>query len=521
MQLNPTPTARAMIATAAMGVLVAAFCHEPVAMLWMGSILMGVTVAHGVANLKVARARRQGFEMYLKEGVRRFNVVRGRHFTIEIVLRNRSTVAMRLRDFQVLASPEIMISAGLTEIHLGAQSSVEISLRGVAVRVGHSAVHGLTLRVVDSSGTFEAPLIFVSPVQVLVWPATLRMSSRASLGGRSQRRSDAERTGHSSGDSIELRELRAHQPGDAMRKIAWKASARRGILLVRDEELMERQSLWVILDASLELWAGVIGSAPLDNAIDQLASLSRKYIALGDRVGLGIMAARTLAWVPLDSGAIQLARLTNAFLKAAQLWDADRSGCDEDDVARVVLEHAVRIEPALGRQTASAGIERVLQGAARILKQFELEVPDVYAKTPRERLLRQYATVFGLTSPRKLEPERTLTDEQLLSAIERCVKDRPTRILVCSVEPSTRLLDGIALLRRRLLHHHIKLSWLCVDVSAGLPRVSTPAQQTVNDAIQWRIDAANLQLRGKLRRLGISIEQLPKPQVNRPGVGVI
>ena len=61
---------------------------------------------------------------------------------------------------------------------------------------------------------------------------------------------DAGRPGPLSGDGYELRELRDHQPGDPFKRIAWKASARHGTLLVRDHEREERDVVWLLLDAS-------------------------------------------------------------------------------------------------------------------------------------------------------------------------------------------------------------------------------------------------------------------------------
>ena len=498
---------------ATLGVIAAAIFREPIAMLWLGSVLMGLAVTRAAANLVVARARRQGFEMYFKTPVRRLIVTRHEQFTLDIVLRNRSDAALQLRDFQVLASPEIVMSAALEQARVVANSSIELSLRGTALRVGRHAVHGLSLRVVHSLGAFESPLIFVNPIQIVVHPAITRQGVKASFGGLSRRPSDAERTGNMSGDSIELRELRAYQPGDALRKIAWKASARRGNLLVRDEELMERQSLWVILDASLELWAGELGKAPLDEGIDQIASVLHKYISLGDHVGLGVVAARVLAWIPPDTGAAHSARMRNALLKAAQHWDSDRSGGDEQDVARVVLEHMTRLDGQLIHRVTPLQIEAIAQAATLLMKRFELDVPEVFAATSREQTLRQYATVFGLTAPPRLELERRLSDSQLLAAIERCVADRPIRIVVCSVEPGAQLLDGIVNLRRRSAHHRIKMSWLTIRIAAGLPSSAELVQNVVNDAICWRTSASSKGLIARLKRLGIGIEQAPRARI--------
>ena len=159
-----------------------------------------MTVTRAAAGFKISQARRLGFEMYLKSGVRRLDVTREEHFSFGIVLRNRSDAALHLRDFRVLSSPSLSMSVSADDALLEANSSLELRLAGVAARVGYSAVHGISLRVVHPSGAFETPLIFINPIQIIVVPAPLRRVARPSLGGLSRRPSDAERTGHMSGD---------------------------------------------------------------------------------------------------------------------------------------------------------------------------------------------------------------------------------------------------------------------------------------------------------------------------------
>src|SRR5207244_6713518 len=123
-----------------------------------------------------------------------------------------------------------------------------------------------------ASGFFEVPLPFANPYGIEVVPrpfATYLMQPR---GGRSHLAASAGRPGRQRGEGSDLRELREHQPGDPFRRIAWKASARRGQLLVRDFEREERDVVWVVLDGGPDLWAGPLGRAPLDLAIDEVAS---------------------------------------------------------------------------------------------------------------------------------------------------------------------------------------------------------------------------------------------------------
>jgi uncharacterized protein (DUF58 family) len=483
-----------------------AIFREPATMIYMGAILAGVAMMRAWGSLAIERARRQGFEMYFAVASRRVSVSRGERFSLTAVIRNRSTVDLRLEAVETIASPEIDISVHAERLVLPAGSEVRLELSAVALRVGYCAVHGVQLRAAQTTSCFEAPLLFINPVQVQVWPAPLRASALRSFGGRGRHQASSERTSHRSGDSLELRELRAHQPGDALRKIAWKASAKRGQLLVRDEELPERQLVWVLLDVSTELWAGTIGSAPLDEAIDRVAALIDRHLKLGDRVGLGVIAPRVLAWSTPESGPKQRAQLMRALLRAAQQWDADRCGSDEHHVLQLVYDHLHRLEQQLRFPTTTAEVEQLAALTQRTLQRFDFESPSVSARSKRERTLRQYAAAMGLVPASRIEPERAATDERLLEVLERCLADKPTRVVLCTPEPTQRLLAGIKRLRPRIAQRRIKLSLLRIDETAGLPLAVDETSRIVADSIRWRHHAVTLRNRRHLKSLHIGVE---------------
>jgi len=509
MNLYPTNTTRTLVLVAVIAVIVAALSKEPIAMIWMGSILVGTTLVRAIASFKVAAARRQGFEMHLASSARKYNVTRTEPFELEIALRNQSDLSLQVRDLRVLCSPSLEVHVNVNEAQIAAHSSLNVKLVGKATRVGYGTIHGLFLRLLHSSGAFEAPLVFFNPIQFIAYPATTARAARPSGGGLSRHPSDADRSGRMSGDSIELRELRAHQPGDALRKIAWKASARRGTLLVRDEELMERQTLWVLLDASTELWGGEVGKSPLDEGVDRVASVLHKYVALGDRVGLGVLSSRILFWTKPDKGLSHWMRMRSGLVMAAQLWDADRSGCDELDTARIVFEHLSRLDPSTVRNVAASDIDRIAAIASNILERYELEVPDAYAAQSRERQLRKYAATFGLSLPPRLEAERWQTDNQLLLAIDQIVTAKPSRIIVCSVEPTTSFLQGLTGQRRKMAQRRVRLSWLALDPTAGMPDAANFHQRAVNDSLAWQAWGSKYKSLARLKRAGIGIEPLP------------
>jgi len=504
--LLATPPAKALAITGTLGLIAGALFREPATVVYMGALLAGIATMRALGSLAIDRARHQGFEMYFGVESRRISVRRGERFTLTAVIRNRSSVDLRLEGVEAIASPELEAGVEADTLLLPARSELRLSLNILALRIGYGAVHGLQLRAAQTVNAFEAPLLFINPVQVQVWPSPLRMPTLRSFGGRGRHQASSERTSHRSGDSLELRELRVHQPGDALRKIAWKASAKRGQLLVRDEEMPERQLVWVLLDASAELWAGKIGSAPLDEAIDRVAALLDRHLRLGDRVGLGVIGPRVLAWVPPDTGAKQRAQLLQALIGSVQQWDADRCGSDEHHVLQLVYDHLHRLDQQLKHPTTTAEIERLATLGQETLQRFGFDTPRVYARSKRERKLRQYAAAMALVPASRLEPERTSTDQRLIDSIERCLADKPTRIVLCSPEPTQRLFVGIERLRRRIAQRRVKLSLLRIDETAGLPLASDETSRMIADSIRWRHHGLALRNRRQLKNLHIGVE---------------
>ena len=99
-------------------------------------------------------------------------------------------------------------------------------------------------------GLFEVPLAFANPIGIEVHPAA---ADRARVVGARRTLAARRRNwgpGRRRGEGTELYELREHVSGDPFKRIAWKASARRGRLMVREFEREDRDIVWLILDAS-------------------------------------------------------------------------------------------------------------------------------------------------------------------------------------------------------------------------------------------------------------------------------
>ena len=108
------------------------------------------------------------------------------------------------------------------------------------------------------------------------------------------------------GDGLEIAELRPHVPGDRLRSINWRASLRMDALHVNDFAPERNADVILLLDTFAD--AGPPGSRLLDTATRIAASLTDHFLTTRNRVGL-IELSGILKWVIPASGHRQRYRL--------------------------------------------------------------------------------------------------------------------------------------------------------------------------------------------------------------------
>jgi uncharacterized protein (DUF58 family) len=123
------------------------------------------------------------------------------------------------------------------------------------------------------------------------------------------------------GTGLELRELRDYVPGDPLKAVAWKASARRGRWLVRAYEDESMRRFQVVLDIGPAMRRGPVGDAALDRGIDLAAELFR--LAVAERVGLTTYDGRVVAHLRPDTGRAHGHRLLQQLLDVTRVVDED------------------------------------------------------------------------------------------------------------------------------------------------------------------------------------------------------
>ncbi|HEX9298447.1 MAG TPA: DUF58 domain-containing protein [Polyangiaceae bacterium] len=491
MQLFPTrPTVH--IAIAALGTVTLGMAlRMPAVVAWGGAMIAGLALARAMTKFSIVRLRAAGLEMIWRAPRRVRRVSRNGEVELEVELRNRDIRAVRYVALRAIASSELAITIEPNEGIIAAGAAANLVMVVRTPRVGRYCIHGLALEVYGPPGLFEVPLAFANPIGIEVMPRSFAAFSSSARGGRARRAADAGAPDRHPGAGTELYELREHVSGDPFKRIAWKASARRGRLMVREFEREDRDVVWLVLDASVELLAGAIGHAPLDQGIDELAALALRHLSRGDQVGLAVAGVSPARWLTPARGAAHAMRIAELLVASTSTLDADRSDYDESEVGRKVLDHLRFIDASV---VAGVRLDQLdsIQAFAEMQRgraPFDLTAP--WAAKPREQVLRRYLACYGISSPPRLEQDRNSERAMLVQALERTVADqpRPSLVYVWSPppdEPSSVLAQGI----QKVLRQGVRVRWISSRHEDAIEPGSDDLARVIADAVLTRMRIA-------------------------------
>ncbi|HVA20915.1 MAG TPA: DUF58 domain-containing protein [Candidatus Micrarchaeia archaeon] len=194
------------------------------------------------------------------------------------------------------------------------------------------------------------------------------------------------------GDGIEFSDLRAFVPGDRVRRINWRVTARRGAPFVTLRHPERNSDVILFLDSFRDARLGTEGT--LDLAVRALTSLAAGHLGRRDRVGL-IGFGGVLRWLKPGTGIGQLYRVVDAVLDTevvlSYAWK------DLDVLPRRMLPPAAMVV-ALTPLLDPRGIRAMLDLAARGYDLAIVEVdPERFAPAPRDRVEQLALRLWRLT----------------------------------------------------------------------------------------------------------------------------
>lgn len=162
---------------------------------------------------------------------------------------------------------------------LRSNSSLHLDFEFSLDHAGSYVIPGVIVSTRSLLGLFSKSQLLGDRQGFVVAPDYLSGSQLSSaLLQRRSLTSDTARRHVTRGAGSDFRELREHQPADSVRRVDWKATARRGRLMVREYEEPREFTIRIIFDASIDMCFGARESGGFANAaslVARLASLAR------------------------------------------------------------------------------------------------------------------------------------------------------------------------------------------------------------------------------------------------------
>lgn len=147
---------------------------------------------------------------------------------------------------------------------------------------------------------------------VRVYPNVLALKEFDLLKQQGRLKEIGIRRSRSRGLGMEFESLREYGEGDDYRKIDWKASARRGKLVVRQYEQEKNQCVLLCIDIGRHMLSEVNGITKLDHVLDALLMLTNAAALAGDFVGVMVYADTVRRYIPPRKGRNQVGAIIEA-----------------------------------------------------------------------------------------------------------------------------------------------------------------------------------------------------------------
>lgn len=240
----------------------------------------------------------------------RERVLEGDEVAVAIEVESRRRVEHLEIAFVLPHGIELVEGRNPVLLRLAADESRTLDLLLRCERWGGYVLGDIALRARDPFGlfTYERRFEKRSPLRVYPRPEELRgllppLETQVFTGNQVSR---------AKGEGIEFADVRPFVPGDRVRRINWRASARRGALWVNESHPERNTDVIVFLDAFTE--ARPDGSrGTLDMAVRAAATLAGRYLQRKDRVGL-VSFGGVLAWLLPATGPVQLYRVVESLI---------------------------------------------------------------------------------------------------------------------------------------------------------------------------------------------------------------
>ena len=239
----------------------------------------------------------------------RDRLLEGDELEVEIELSSTGTVARAEVLLRLPADISVVDGSNPAAVRVAGGRPRTLRLRLRAARWGAFQIGDGEVRARDPFGLFSRTHRFERTTAVKVFPR--QEALRTLLRPAETQLYSGDELSRRKGEGTEFADLRQFAFGDRVRRINWRASARRGELWVNEQHPERNVDVVLFLDSFAEARRDEAGT--LDLAVRAAASLSARYIRRRDRVGL-VSFGGVLRWLTPGGGLVQLYRIVDALL---------------------------------------------------------------------------------------------------------------------------------------------------------------------------------------------------------------
>lgn len=468
------------------------------------AVLTGLALAW-VATVPIPRRMRRErleFSWWIAQGPRKPE----EPVIVRIALRNptKSTI--------VLATPRLSLSPGLRQarwkgarIELPPETTSTFDLELTPGHAGRHVLHGAWMTVSGPLGLAWAPLYFPNPLVLEIAPRSQSARPRRTVH-KPEREARSGRSSPRMGEGAEIRELREHRPGDPYHRIAWKASARRGKLLVRETEDDAQTTRVIVMDVGPSMRGDLKGGSKLDYAIELIAQAAKSTQMGGDRLGLIAFDSRITCKIPPGATPGHLHTLIETAVDQRTLFDEDLTDLDDEQLDQTVLRY-FREQEGIEVLPGPNAREQLVKMAQEALKHDPMLHARIDASDEKARVLRAFCKARGILLPLRHDGSGGARRQGIASALIAAMdgaREPRTVLVISDLDP----FDDAEKLKPLFAHARAGRHRISVIAPMGPDFASstdTPIGTAVKDALVEDDHLRVALLRDGLAKMGVPV----------------
>lgn len=352
-----SPKLRAYAIVAALGLLAALALGRPEPLALAAPFVLVLAV-----GLALSRAPDLGLALRLD----RDRALEGEVITLQLAMLPQTPVEALDLLLHLPAGLEPAADGTAMSIRLAAGEDRSVSWAVRCQRWGGYVLGDLVLRARDPFGLFQFQARLNGQLPLRVYPRVETL--RALIRPAETQVYTGNEVSRQVGDGIEFAGIREFVPGDRVRDVNWRVSARRGALYVNRQHPERNADVVLFLDTFMAQTRA--GDAIIALVVRAAAALTAHYLARRDRVGL-VSFGGILRWVTPAMGVVQQYRIVESLLDTHIVLSYAWRGVDTIP-ARLLPPKAlvVAITPLLDRRTVDALLDLRARG-------FDLAIVEV------------------------------------------------------------------------------------------------------------------------------------------------